>query len=264
MNRPPANSRSEFAEALRKGLLLGAAFLVVSLPPVLTVRSPAPQSVPPLAAGVPPSPAATPPAQLAVARHADFRRERASQDARRMANWIVQSGDHQRRSFVIVDKKDARVYVFDPAGRLQSAAPALLGQSHGDDTVPGIGNKPVAEVLPQERTTPAGRFVAELGASSSRGEDVVWVDYDAAVSMHRVLKKPERLKALASPTKDDNRMSYGCINLPPPFYEKVLRPAVQRTGAIIYVLPETRPLHEVFASFQDVNGPVRLAQRAAP
>lgn len=53
---------------------------------------------------------------------------------------------------------------------------------------------------------------------STRGEDVVWVDYDAAVSMHRVLNVKERLAALASPTNADNRMSVGCINLPPQFY----------------------------------------------
>ena len=88
---------------------------------------------------------------------------------------------------------------------------------------------------------------------STRGEDVVWVDYDAAVSMHRVLKVKERLESLASPTKADNRMSFGCINLPPRFYEEVLRPAVDAGGAVIYVLPETRPLRDTFASFYDVT-----------
>ena len=41
-------------------------------------------------------------------------------------------------------------------------------------------------MLPEERTTPAGRFVAERG-QNLRGEDVVWIDYDAAVLMHRVI-----------------------------------------------------------------------------
>jgi hypothetical protein len=152
------------------------------------------------------------------------------------------------------------VYVFDPRGHLQADAPALLGQTRGDDSAPGIGDKPIAAVTPDERTTPAGRFVAELGESSSRREDVVWIDYNAAVSMHRVLKVPARLTALASPTKDDNRMSYGCVNLPPWFYENAVRPAVQRTGAIVYVLPETRSLHEQFASYYDASAPLTLAQ----
>jgi len=204
-----------------------------------------------------PAPDAPPP----VARLAQFGKAKPSTEVRQMANWVVDSRDHQRMAFVIVDKKNARVYVFNPEGRLQAAAPALLGQARGDDTVPGIGDKPIAEVLPEERTTPAGRFIAEVGTSSSRGEDVVWVDYDAAVSMHRVLNVKERLTSLASPSHADNRMSYGCINLPRPFYENVLRTAVERTGAVIYVLPETRPMRAVFASFYDVAEPARLARR---
>lgn len=265
MNRPPhtAASRSEFADALRKGLLLGVAVLTVALPPVLTVAPPparAPQVAerPGFGAARP-----TPPAAQAVPsrkRLADFAGRKPSQDVRRMAHWVVQSRDQGRRAFVIIDKKDAKVYAFNSLGRLQSVVPALLGSARGDHTVPGIGDKPIAQVLPEERTTPAGRFVAELGTSSSRGEDVVWVDYDAAVSMHRVLKVPARLKALSSPTKGDNRMSYGCVNLPDTFFEDVLLPLVRGSGAVIYVLPETRPLREVFTSFRDVSAPAKVAQ----
>jgi hypothetical protein len=128
--------------------------------------------------------------------------------------------------------------------------------------VPGVGNKPMNMVLEEEKTTPAGRFVAQLGTSSTRHEDVVWVDYDAAVSMHRVLKLPERLHSLATPTPDDNRMSFGCINLPDAFYENALLPAVQFAGAVVYILPETRGLHETFAAYYDVDAPVRLAKLA--
>lgn len=270
MKRPqktPATDRSEFAESLRTGLLVGAAFLVLVLPPVV---SPPPVFDPPrpvAAIAQPktaiPQPKAVPtnPQRVATRRRADFNGKSASVDARRMANWVVQSGDHQKMSFVIVDKKDAKVFVFDPLGKLKSAAPALLGEAIGDASAPGIGDKPISQVLPQEKTTPAGRFVAEVGMST-RGEDVVWVDYDLAVSMHRVLKVKERLRSLASPSKADNRMSYGCINLPSQFYEKVLRPTVDK-GAVIYVLPETRPLGDVFASFQDVAAPikVKLAQQ---
>ncbi len=175
-----------------------------------------------------------------------------------MANWVMDSRDHRNMSFIIIDKTAAKVFVFNPAGKLQATAPALLGEAVGDDTAAGIGDKPLAEVLPHEKTTPAGRFVAEVGMST-RGEDVVWVDYEAAVSMHRVLKIEQRITRLASPTPEDNRMSFGCINVPPHFYERVLRPTVDR-GAIIYVLPETRPLRATFAGFYDVDSPVRLAR----
>jgi hypothetical protein len=127
----------------------------------------------------------------------------------------------------------------------------LLGAAPGDDTVPGIGDRPLSQVLPHERTTPAGRFVGERG-HNARGEDVVWVDYDAAVSMHRVLTtnpQERRLERLATPTVDDNRVSFGCINVPVAFYEKFLRPTFAEHTAIIYVLPEFKSAREVFAAY---------------
>lgn len=190
----------------------------------------------------------------AHAAQAHFGAESASAEARQVALWAFRSGDHGSRAVVVVDKKEAKVYVFGPGGELQGATPALMGSAIGDHTVPGIGDKPIAQVLPSERTTPAGRFVAEPGTNAD-GEDVVWVDYDAAVSMHRVrptVKAERRLERLASATPEDNRISYGCINLPVPFYENVLSPLVRRTGAVVYVLPETEPAARRFGGAQDM------------
>ncbi|HEV7912837.1 MAG TPA: L,D-transpeptidase [Albitalea sp.] len=203
------------------------------------------------------------PTPQASVKRADFGRERPSRDAAQVANAIVASGDNDGAPFIILDKVAARVYVFEPAGRLRAAAPALLGLARGDDTVPGIGDRKIADIKPEERTTPAGRFVAEFGRSSSRGEDVVWVDYDAAVSMHRVVTsnpKERRLQRLATRSVRDNRISYGCINLPKAFYEAWVGPTVAQSTTIVYVLPEAHSLRETF-SFLD--GKRRLARQAA-
>ena len=183
---------------------------------------------------------------------ADFGRERASPDARRIADWIVDSTDNRGLPFVIVDKVDARVFVFDAGGRVQGAAPPLLGSARGDDSVPGIGDREFADMPPATRTTPAGRFVASLGMDTTHRNDVLWVDYDAAVSLHRVVTnvpKDRRLARLATPTPLDNRITYGCINVPIRFYEKVVSPAFTGTEGIVYVLPETRPARVVFNSY---------------
>jgi hypothetical protein len=119
-------------------------------------------------------------------------------------------------------------------------------------------------VLPEERTTPAGRFVAEPGVNAN-GEDIVWVDYDAAVSMHRVrpnVKKERRLQRLASATPVDNRISFGCINLPVAFYETVLSPTVQKHGAIVYVLPEVQSVQALFGTYQP-TAKSAVAQRSS-
>ena len=262
---PRETDRSEFVDSLRKGALIGAAVLLLVLPSLVT-RTPGPLDLrgsPPVAvAPVQPGPAqsSAPSQRVAVA---DFGDHEPTPDARMMANWIVQAGDNQKHSFVIVDKKDARVYVFEAKGKLKSTAPVLLGSAVGDDSFPGIGDKPLSQVKPEEKTTPAGRFIAEIGMNTNK-EDVVWVDYDAAVSMHRVralVAAERRLERLASPTPEDNRISFGCINLPRAFYEGVLKPTVEAGTTVIYVLPETKPLREVFASFQEPAAPpVKVAQ----
>lgn len=175
-------------------------------------------------------------------KRANFERESASHLARRKADWVVASGDNHRMPFVIVDKADAKVFVFYADGRLRGAAPALLGLAIGDDAIPGIGFRKLSSIRPEERTTPAGRFVAALGINL-HGKEILWVDYDGAVSIHPVVTtKPEerREQRLGTPTPLDNRISYGCINVPAKFFNNVVRPAFTGTNGIVYVLPENR------------------------
>jgi hypothetical protein len=202
-------------------------------------------------------------------RHADFGTYGATPAARIVADWAAAS-DSRGGPFIIVDKPAAAIYVFDADGRVRGSAPVLLGAAIGDDTVPGIGDKPLDKVLPEEKTTPAGRFVGEPGRNA-RGEDVVWVDYDAAVSMHRVITfnaAERRLERLATPTVEDNRISYGCINVPVEFYEAYVRPAYAQRNAVVYVLPDVKPLQEVFpmgaaADASRLQGPARHEGLAA-
>lgn len=204
--------------------------------------------------------AAAPPA--ATAAHADFDGLPAPADVRRIADWALASGDHAGLPYAVLDKVHARVYVFDRAGRLQGSSPVLLGLARGDDSVPGIGERPIGKIRPHERTTPAGRFVAEPG-HNTKGEDIVWVDYDAAVSMHRVRPtnpKERRLQRLASPTVADNRISYGCINVPVAFYEARIHPVFGRGKGIVYVLPETRPLEQVFTAYRPPQAVARTGE----
>ncbi|MDQ6881912.1 MAG: hypothetical protein M3150_07450 [Pseudomonadota bacterium] len=257
--------RDDFWSALCTGILIGTAAIVIALPAMHYWKRPVPTTFPqaasqlavPPTAPIQPRMPAEPPLRLAM-----FGKTKPTDAVRQVANWSVYSGDHQKMAFVIVDKKDARVWVFNPDGHLVANSPALLGAAIGDDSVPGIGDKPLSQVRPEEKTTPAGRFIAEPGNNLS-GEDVVWVSYDLAVSMHRVrplVKSERRLERLASPTPDDNRISFGCINLPPAFYEKVLSPAVNTYGAVVYVLPETRSVAEVLGAY-DVPPSTHLAQR---
>lgn len=189
----------------------------------------------------------------------NFGQERASLDARHVADWVVDAQDNRGLPFVIVDKVDAKVYVFYADGRLRGAASVLLGSAVGDDSVPGIGKRPLSSIRPEERTTPAGRFVADLD-KNLHGKPMLWVDYDSAISMHPVVTSKtveRRAERLASSSTLDNRISYGCINVPTDFFKTVVSAAFTKTSGIVYVLPETRSPQQVFASY-DVAERTRL------
>jgi hypothetical protein len=199
-------------------------------------------------------------------RLARFLGEPASVDAQQVADWVVDSGDNRRLPFVIVDKTDAKVFVFDSEGQLRGAAPALLGLARGDDSVAGIGDRKLSTIRPDERTTPAGRFVAALGNDLGT-RDIVWVDYAAAVSLHRVITtspKERRLQRLATASPLDNRISYGCINVAEKFYDTVVNPAFTGTNGIVYILPETRSIRDVFPEAWDQGSGLRPSDQPRP
>lgn len=167
-----------------------------------------------------------------------------SAEATQTLTWLKGQRAQSGRPFLLLDKRLAHAWVFDSNARLVGATPVLLGSAEGDDSVPGIGERPIASILPHERTTPAGRFHLEPG-KNARGERIYWVDYDAAVSLHRVRSanaKERRLERLATSDPGDNRISYGCINVPEAFYNDVIDGQFASGNGSIYILPETRPV----------------------
>jgi hypothetical protein len=191
------------------------------------------------------SPGGTPPALQA--RRANFLGEAPSPDARRVADWAVSSGDNAGLPFVVIDKIGAKLFVFDATGLLRGASMALLGLAHGDVSLPGIGQRKLALIRPEERVTPAGRFVATLGRDLE--QDILWVDYDDAISLHRVVTGSpgdHRRQRLLGISPLNKRISYGCINVPPRFYDEVVLKAFSGTSGIVYILPEQHKLEDVF------------------
>ena len=167
-----------------------------------------------------------------------------------LAGWVVASGDNHGYPFAIMDKAAAQILVFGGDGRLRGAAPGLFGSAVGDPTAPGIAGLALREIPGRDRTTPAGRFIGGYGPSIDAGR-VLWVDYESAVSMHPTatgVPAERREERLASPSPDDNRVTHGCINVSPVFYETVVQPTFEG-GGLFYILPDTDPLSEVFPEF---------------
>ena len=172
----------------------------------------------------------------------------ASPTVQRLKSWVLGTDDNQGLPFVIIDKVNAHVFVYRHDGHLLGATPVLLGLARGDIAPPGIGDRPLSTITPDERITPSGRFVASLGRNLTEGS-VLWIDYDGALSLHPVVRgRPvdRRQERLASPTSDDNRISYGCVNVPIPFYQEVIATTFRGTVGIVYITPERLPIAEVF------------------
>ena len=242
--------------------------------PAVRAQPKAPEATPPI------NPAATPqttpmdlalnPATAPQAAPVDLLQS-ASEEVKRVARWVIDSGDNARLPFLLIDKVNAQVIVFSPAGQLQGMTPALLGMASGDRML-APNDAPMSAMPPQVRITPAGRFVSRL-AIDSHGKELLVLDYDASLSLHAVVKgtpKERRAERLKSATPQDNRISFGCVNVPGDFYAKIVSPTFTKTKGIVYVLPETGPASAYFG-FQPVGeavaaehkGPISLDTQAA-
>ena len=227
---PPHHSRFLERLARRAGPALLAALLSLSQAAFATSASPAID---------------------APARRADFAGARPSADSRRLAEWVVASNDNQDLPFIIVDKVNAQLLLFDGRGMVRAATSVLLGRARGDDSPPGIGDRPLSRITPAERITPAGRFVASAGKNPD-GQDIIWIDWGAALALHRAtdvvpgLARRDRLARLASASLRDKRITYGCVNVATDFYDRYVRPAFRGTKGIVYILPETKPVRDLF------------------
>lgn len=167
-----------------------------------------------------------------------------------LAGWIVATKDSQGYPFAIMDKAAAQILVFGGDGKLRGAAPGLFGSAVGDHTAPGVAGLALREIPGRDRTTPAGRFVGGYGPSIDAGR-VLWVDYDSAVSIHPTatgVPAEKRTERLASPSPDDNRITHGCINVSPEFYEQIMRTTFEK-GGLFYILPDKDSIAETFPEF---------------
>lgn len=173
--------------------------------------------------------------------------DKPSADAWKVIDWVIATHDNNGLPFMIIDKVAADVFLFDPTGQKIGSAPALVGMAVGDEDTPGTGDRELSHIAPKDRKTPAGRFVAKFGRAAG-GRDVLWIDYTTAISLHAVItvRNQHRQERLKSPTPDDNRITYGCINVPTAFYANVVKPLFKGTSGIVYILPDSKTLSDVF------------------
>ena len=130
------------------------------------------------------------------------------------------------------------------------------------ETAPGVAGLALREIPGGDRTTPAGRFVCGYGPSIDAGR-VLWVDHESDVSIHPTatgVPAERRVERLASPTPDDNRITHGCINVSPEFYEQVMRTTFER-GGVFYILPDKKSLADTFPEFAQSHAAAERGDR---
>lgn len=188
-------------------------------------------------------------AACAATTDQDFERQQPSADAREVAAWVQASDDAGGKPYLIVDKKAARLFVFEADGRLLAATPVILGAAVGDSSTPGVGERAQNGTLtPEDKTTPAGRYVTQPGRNID-GEHVVWLDYGEALALHRLRpgrSYKTRAARLASSQPQERRLSLGCVVVPVDFYLDVVKPLLGSRSGVVYVLPETQSARELF------------------
>ena len=166
----------------------------------------------------------------------------------RVTSWVNETGDNNGLPYLVIDKPSATIFAFDASGKPVGFGPVLIGRALGDDATPGIGNKSLAEIGPAEKTTPAGRFLARFGKAAGNTR-VLWVDYATSVAIHTIPSgnpKENRIRRMLSPDIDDNRITFGCINVPKALYNGKIAPMFGKKGGYVYILPDTKPLEDAF------------------
>lgn len=185
----------------------------------------------------------------AQAAPAEFMATQPSIEATRLVDRVLQKKDAHGKPFAVVDKRNAQIYVFRADGQLAGHSPVLLGSATGDDIAPHVGeHAQTGHVPPEERTTPAGRFEASPGRNA-KGENIVWVDYDSAFAIHRLrpgFSYGTRNSRLASAKLSGRRVSWGCVVVPVAFYQQVVERVLGASHSVVYVMPETTTLQQVF------------------
>ncbi|EGO4206026.1 hypothetical protein ITZ66_002719 [Escherichia coli] len=156
--------------------------------------------------------------------------------------WVQETKDNRGQKYIIADKVSGEMHIMDSRGNVLATMPALYGTQKGDAAVPG--QTPAGIFTLQQRYDVASSFGGDVQQFAEHSDGSIW-------AIHRVLTsnpKQMRQARLNSPTAEDNRISLGCINVPADMYNKYLKNGFKGK---LYVIPEQRPLGEVFRGIQE-------------
>lgn len=172
-----------------------------------------------------------------------------SDSAKSVATHTLNTGNG--KAFLVVDKPNAMLYAFSADGALLNKTPVLTGKSIADVAPESATGKNLDNYTDAEKVTPAGKFTGKFTYSADYGSIIALDetnDGSSLIAVHRTyLGTPSENRAgrLASPTTADNRISYGCVNVPSAFYDSVIAPNYVGESQVI-VMPDKSDAKKFF------------------
>lgn len=186
--------------------------------------------------------------------------ERPKVDFKNVAvpGYIQQVADNRMRAnpnkpIAIVDKQMGLTYVIDANGVLAGKSASLTGKTKGDvrsEAAKKTAN--VESIAEKDKVTEAGMFDASVKNVPHYGNVITLQIFDNySIAMHPTyLGAPaeQRQARLESATPEDNRISFGCINVPNEFMQNVVFKAIPKgvKSFPIVVIPESKSIQEFF------------------
>lgn len=150
-------------------------------------------------------------------------------------------------SYIVIDKPSATLYVFNENNEIVGTMPVLLGKTKGEapNRVDVNDEKAVGS------TTPAGKY--KLGKVGKNFAKKVSTLYEGrllkilgagplAIHMTYPEEFKERTEALNTKSVEDNRKSWGCINISPENFDKYIKPYFSKGDQFIFITPDDTSL----------------------
>lgn len=143
-------------------------------------------------------------------------------------------------TYYIVDKPTATIYAIDKNGKEISSSPVIIGKAGERANTADMSKPKEGEVT----TTPAGRY--DIGHEDINEEDlslyhgmVLSLYNTDALKIHITYPYEyiKRTDALKTKTVADNRISWGCINVPESFWISSVAPYTEN-GSTIFITPD--------------------------
>lgn len=162
---------------------------------------------------------------------------------------------HPNKPIVIVDKQMGLTYMIDANGVLAGKSASLTGKTKGDfRSEEAKKTASVESIAEKDKVTEAGMFEGALKKSEDYGRVITLQEFNNySVALHQTyLKKPaeRRQERLESATPEDNRISFGCINVPNEFMQNVVLKSIPygMTRFPIVVIPESKSIQAFWPS----------------